>query len=317
MLQQTQVATVIPYYERFLRRFSTVSALARASQQQVLRHWEGLGYYRRARQLHAAARQIEQEYGGKFPTTIERVRELPGIGRYTAGAILSIALDQRHPILEANTIRVLSRLLAYTGDPGSRDGQRYLWALAENVLPRRRVGDFNQALMELGSLICTPRHPACGKCPVARICPTNELGLQEEIPRPKQKAEYVPRREAAVVVQAAGKILLRRCGKGERWEGLWDFPRFPLSPARGKKLERELVEGVASLTGLHVSLQRPLATIRHGVTRYRITLHCHLATCALPGRTKQQQRWVTVMQATNYPLSVTGRQICQLLEDRQ
>ncbi len=312
MLQQTQVATVIPYYQRFLQRFATVSDLAGASEQQVLRYWEGLGYYRRARQLHAAARMIVQQHAGEFPTSIELVRDLPGIGRYTAGAILSIALDQRHPILEANTVRVLSRLLAFMGDPRSREGQTRLWAFAETLLPRRRVGDFNQALMELGSLLCVPRQPACAECPVAALCPTRQRGWQEQIPRPKQQTQYVPLREAAVVVQVDDKILLRRCQKGERWEGLWDVPRFPLSQARGKQLEAELVQGVASLTGLTVSLQRPLTTIRHGVTRFRITLHCHLATCLTPPRaaqrrSRQQQRWVTLAETADYPLSVTGR----------
>ena len=137
----------------------------------MLRYWEGLGYYRRARQLHAAARKIVQLHAGEFPTSIDLVRDLPGIGRYTAAAILSIALDQRHPILEANTTRLLSRLLAYAGDPSSREGQQRLWAFAETLLPRRRAGDFNQALMELGSILCTPRHPACLSVPSPPFVP--------------------------------------------------------------------------------------------------------------------------------------------------
>ena len=244
-----------------------------------------------------------------------QVRGLPGIGRYTAGAILSIALDQSHPILEANTIRVLSRLLALDGDPRSQAGQARLWAFAEALLPRRRVGDFNQSLMELGSTLCVPRQPSCDQCPVSPLCPTQAAGLQDQIPQRKEKTKYVPVREAAVVVKAAGKFLLRRCRPGERWEGLWDFPRFPVTHVRGEKLDAELVRGVADLTGLTVSLQGSLATIRHGVTRYRITLTCHLATCDHPSRSTEDMQWVAHSQAVDFPLSVTGRKIWQLLGD--
>ena len=153
MLQQTQVATVIDFYLRFLKAFPTVQKLAAAEEEQVLRLWEGLGYYRRARQLHAAAKQIVAEHAGEFPQTVEEVRALPGIGRYTAGAILSIGLDLRLPILEANTVRLLSRLAGYRGDPLSAAGQKYLWEMAEQILPPANTGLFNQALMELGSLL--------------------------------------------------------------------------------------------------------------------------------------------------------------------
>src|SRR5687768_10854498 len=162
MLQQTQVATVIAYFERFLHRFPDVGSLAAADEQQVLRLWEGLGYYRRARQLHAAAKVIVAEHSGRFPLAYDAVRSLPGIGRYTAGAILSIGAGARLPILEANTIRVLSRLTAFRGDPASSAGQKHLWQIAELTLPAKRVGTFNQSLMELGSEICTPKAPTCG-----------------------------------------------------------------------------------------------------------------------------------------------------------
>ena len=164
MLQQTQVETVKPYFQRFLAALPTISALAQADEQQVLRLWEGLGYYRRARQLHQAARRIVVEHDGRFPTDPQSAQRLPGIGRYTAGAILSIAMDQRRPILEANTVRVFSRLLAYDGQTTSSAGQRLLWAAAEAVLPSRDVGRFNQALMELGSEVCRCRAPAYRTC---------------------------------------------------------------------------------------------------------------------------------------------------------
>src|SRR5208282_4461785 len=172
MLQQTQVETVKPYFLRFLAALPTISALAETDEQQVLRLWEGLGYYRRARQLHKAAKQIVAEHGGRFPCDPQAVERLPGIGRYTAGAILSIAFEQRRPILEANTVRVFSRLLAYHGETASSTGQKLLWAAAEAVLPARGFGRFNQALMELGSEICRVHGPACDVCPAAGLCHT-------------------------------------------------------------------------------------------------------------------------------------------------
>src|SRR5690606_23232153 len=182
----------------------------------------------------------------------DAVRRLPGIGRYTAGAILSIAFDQRHPILEANTVRLYSRLLAYRGPTHTGSGQQLLWQMAEALLPRRQSGVLNQALMELGATICLPRQPRCDVCPVAQLCPTYRDGLQAEIPvvRTKPQVEYV--REAAVVVRRGPRVLLLQRQAAERWAGLWDFPRFEISANNGPTLEQELAAGVYRLTGLHV-----------------------------------------------------------------
>src|SRR5262249_34111203 len=170
MLQQTQVATVRDYFERFMRTYPDVESLAAADETDVLRLWEGLGYYRRARQLHAAAKKVVAEFGDEFPSNPDALQKLPGIGRYTAGAIASIAFDRRAAILEANTIRLLSRLIAYRGNPHSQVGQRPLWRVAEEILPQARVAEFNQALMEVGSLICTPSEPKCPECPLSVVC---------------------------------------------------------------------------------------------------------------------------------------------------
>ncbi|HMO86197.1 MAG TPA: A/G-specific adenine glycosylase, partial [Lacipirellulaceae bacterium] len=183
MLQQTTVAAVKPYFERFVAALPNVAALAAADEQQVLRLWEGLGYYRRARGLHAAARHIVQQWGGQFPRDVAALMTLPGVGRYTAGAVASIAFDVRAPILEANTIRLLARILGYDGDPAKAAGQRLLWHAAEQLLPQRDVAQFNQALMELGSLICTPTQPRCDECPAASWCAARAAGRQDQIPR--------------------------------------------------------------------------------------------------------------------------------------
>jgi A/G-specific adenine glycosylase len=182
MLQQTQAATVIPYFDRFIAAFPTLEALARADEQQVLRLWEGLGYYRRARNLHQAARILAAEHGGGFPTDPTVLGCLPGLGRYTVNAVLSQAFDARLPILEANTQRVLSRLFGRREDPRLGPARAWLWQAAEELLPRRGAGELNQALMELGALVCTPTAPRCSECPLAARCAAFQQGLQEQIP---------------------------------------------------------------------------------------------------------------------------------------
>lgn len=310
MLQQTQVATVIAYYQRFLRQFPDVRSLAAADEQAVLRLWEGLGYYRRARQLHAAARQIVAQHGGEFPREFAEVLALPGIGRYTAGAILSIGTDARLPILEANTIRVFSRLATLQEDPTTTAGQKRLWTIAEQILPTRDVGHFNQALMELGSEICTPKAPACDRCPVRMHCRAFAAGKQEEFPPAARKTRYEQVTEVAVVIRRGRRVLLRQCQPSERWAGLWDFPRF----AKGG----DLAGSVLSLTGMNVTSPQRLTTIKHSVTRFRITLEvfeaqpvAHSPTIK-PG-SKSAARWVAVGDLAELPLSVTGRKIARLI----
>ena len=237
MLQQTQVATVAPYFDRFLAALPSVEALAAASEHEVLRLWEGLGYYRRARQLHQTARLICSRHGGRFPRRLDELRRLPGIGRYTAGAILSIAFDQRQPILEANTSRLFSRLLAWPGDPASAAGQKLGWAMAEALLPRRGAGRFNQALMELGSEVCQPRVPRCEVCPVASLCRAKAEGSQLRIPPPKVKPATRAVREAAVVVRRRGRILLVDARKEAAGPGCGTFPASR-STARRRNRQR-------------------------------------------------------------------------------
>ena len=316
MLQQTTVAAVKPYFERFLAAFPDVERLAAASEQQVLRLWEGLGYYRRARSLHAAAKMIVSELGGKFPRDVPGLLALPGVGRYTAGAVASIAYDQRAPILEANTIRVWARLLGYREDPMRSAGQKLLWQAAEDVLPRQDVARFNQAMMELGSLLCTPQQPRCDECPVAAYCAANQLGLQSEIPAATRKLAFTDVREAAVIVRQNGSVLMRQCAPGERWEGLWDFPRFAIDAEGPLFVQEELAAKVREQTGVAIA-PGPLAkTLKHGVTRYRITLECYEAT-RTGGRVRctaeRPVRWTPIAELAELPLSVTGRKLAKLV----
>jgi A/G-specific adenine glycosylase len=316
MLQQTQVATVRDYFARFTRAFPNVQQLAAADEQQVLRLWEGLGYYRRARQLHAAAQQLISIHNGEFPQTVEELRTLPGIGRYTAGAIASIAFGIRAPILEANTIRLLSRLIAYREDPLKAPGQRILWQVAEEILPRENVAHFNQALMELGSLVCTPSEPKCHLCPLSTVCNARAADLQTDIPRQKTPTQYTDVREAAVVVTRNGRLLMRQCGPTERWAGLWDFPRFPVEAEGPLFAEKEITTKLQAQTGIRCEPPILFKTIKHGVTRYRITLDCYRAACrngSAVATGAESVRWFRRNELGNLPLSTTGRRIAGLI----
>jgi len=321
MLQQTQVATVVEYYPRFLEQFPDVTTLAKAAEQEVLRCWEGLGYYRRARQLHQAAQIVCEQHGGVFPTTYEEVLKLPGIGRYTAGAILSIALQQRLPIVEANTTRLYARLLHWEEDVTKTASQDRFWEFAQWILPHRHLSEFNQALMELGSLVCTPKTPDCDHCPLQKLCPTCFDQSSDRIPRPKKKMQYQQVQEVAVVVRHrdGNRILLRQCQADERWAGLWDFPRFAMDIQTTDQLtpreENKIVAHTRKLAKVRVEQLELLTRIRHGVTKYRITLNCFSAKLQRDQtRHEQTLQWIHPDELETIPLSVTGRKISRVLQ---
>jgi A/G-specific adenine glycosylase len=228
MLQQTQVATVVPYFRRWMERFPTVEALAAAEEGEVLRLWQGLGYYSRARNLQKAAKCVMAEFGGEVPTTVEGLRRLPGVGPYTAGAVASIAFEVRAAIVDGNVERVISRLDARREDPRSTEGKANLWARALELVEGgsgARPGDFNSAVMELGATICSPRRPNCLVCPVSAACRARELGIQEEIPPPK-KAKITPEFKRDVFCHCRGdrRWLIEQRPTDGRWGGLWQFP---------------------------------------------------------------------------------------------
>jgi A/G-specific adenine glycosylase len=320
MLQQTTVAMARPHFERFAQALPTVERLAAADEAVVLRLWEGLGYYRRARSLHAAAKLVVAEFGGQIPRDVPTLMRLPGVGRYTAGAIASQAFDVPAPILEANTIRLFSRLVGYRDAPTKSAGQRVLWQTAEELLPRKGAARFNQALMELGSLVCRPMAPRCDACPVAAYCVAFEHGLQECIPRAAAKPKPIAVREAAVVVRKNGAVLLRQCGAGERWAGLWDFPRIRVEGESAPHVREELVAGVREQTGVTISPGGILHTLKHVVTRYRITLECYegrFQSGRVPPRGARVVRWTPLKSLPELPLSVTGRRLARLIAARR
>lgn len=329
MLQQTTVTAVVPYFEKFLARFPTIHELANAEQDDVLRHWEGLGYYSRARNILKTAKVLVEESDGVFPRTVDELTALPGIGRYTAGAILSFAFDIPAPIVEANTLRLFSRMLAYEDDPRASRGQKTLWAFAEHLLPRKEVGSFNQSIMDLGSLVCTPTKPDCPNCPVQKNCQAFALGKQEQIPPKAAPPEITQVVEVSVAAQHDRQFLLRQNPEGQRWAGLWDFIRFPLEDeplvpesgfGSGKPLAKRFLNYVEKTvfkqTGLEVQIERFLAEQKHMVTRYQIRLQCLLASVENPGEFTESktQHWVAPTEFDNYPLSTTGRKLARLLQ---
>jgi A/G-specific adenine glycosylase len=316
MLQQTQVATVVGYFRRFLVAFPSLEALAVADEQQVLKVWEGLGYYRRARDLHRAAKLLVSLHGGEIPDDPAALRQLPGFGRYTVGAVLSQAFGRRLPILEANSLRVLCRFFGVRDDPRASQTQRRLWQLAEAILPRAEVGDFNQALMELGALVCTPAAPRCDACPVARHCAARAAGLQEVIPLKPKSPRIEEVREVAVVVRRGRQMFLAQRGPEGRWANMWEFPH---GPAEGK-IDEAANHYLRDALGFEAEIGPELLTVRHGVTRWRITLVCVEASYRggefRPG-SYTRGLWVEPEALIAYPISSPQRRLAEALRGQR
>lgn len=315
MLQQTQVTTVIPYYERFLAHFPTVEALAAASLDEVLKLWEGLGYYARARHLHAASRQVVSELDSRIPDTMDGLLALPGIGRYTAGAILSIANGQDVPAPDGNVRRVLSRLFAIDEDVTRGAGQRRLWQVAESLLPPGRAGDFNQALMDLGATVCTPRTPSCHACPLAAHCRAHRLGREEDLPvhrsrRPSPHYEVA----AGVVWNGQGRFLIAQRPPEGLLGGLWEFPGGKREP--GETLEDCLRRELDEELGVQVAVGAPLTVAKHAYTHFRITLHafhCQLVSGQPRALGCTDWAWITLDRVNRFAFSAADHKIITAL----
>jgi A/G-specific adenine glycosylase len=304
MLQQTQVATVVPFFLRFLRRFPHISDLAAAGEQDVLRLWQGLGYYSRARNLHAAARQIVAEHDGQIPSDAAALQNLPGVGRYTAGAVASIAFNRRAPILDGNVARVLCRLDAIRSDPRNPSTRNRLWRRAEQILPLRRSGQFNSALMDLGATICTPRQPKCPACPIRRFCRAYSANLQHRIPPPRKSGATPLVQRCTFAVARGGRWLIEQRPPIGRWPGMWQFVTFEANASRANP---------ANLLGFPVTDLRPLGSIHHALSHRRY--HFSVYACRALGR--PPGRWVTLKELSNYPLPKPHVLIAGLLESAQ
>ncbi len=275
MLQQTQVATVIPYFNRFVGRFADVRALATAPLDEVLNLWSGLGYYARARNLHRAAIQVCTVHDGRFPQTFEALAALPGIGRSTAAAILALSCRQRHAILDGNVRRVLARYFAVQGDSGDPAVVRHLWSLSEACTPARHVDVYTQAIMDLGATVCTRRNPACGRCPLAGECAAQRSGRQHELPTPRRRPPR-PRRQVFMLAarRTDGAVWLERRPERGIWGGLWCLPQFE-SPVEARRYLRTTLGERTPV--------RPLAAIEHAFTHFDLVITPLLAHCSRLG----------------------------------
>jgi len=270
MLQQTQVATVIPYYEKFMKTFPTIQSLAQAHLSKVLKVWEGLGYYSRARNLHQASQIIESHWNGKIPDDLKDLLNLPGVGKNTAGAILSIAFNKTVPILDGNVKRVLSRLFAVSGNPVKGKTEGLLWRLSDSLIPKGRASLFNQALMDLGAMICVPKDPQCLECPLCDLCKAWSVGKPQRFPSKTMKKRIPHIIATSAVIRRNGKVLLRQRPPRGLLGGLWEFPNWPID--REKNLKRYLKNKVKNDLGLKVKCKEPLGTFKQTYSHFKLTL---------------------------------------------
>ena len=305
MLQQTRVETVIPYFEKWMRLFPSVRALAKATEQDVLNAWEGLGYYSRARNLHQASKIVVTEHRGKLPRDLDELQSLPGIGRYTVGALASIAFGMDVPALDGNIRRVYARLFDLSEPADSTKGEGLLWALAGKHLPKGSAGNYNQALMDLGATICLPRKPRCRICPLAKLCQSRAKGTQESRPVMKAKKSMPHYVHAAVVIVKRGKVLLAQRPSKGLLGGMWEFPnvRIEGEPAAG------LAFALKTAYRLKVRMKRgvqPLV-VEHAYTHFKVTVHAF--RCEIFGEVNSGLRWVPSRLLGKYPMGKVDRRI--------
>lgn len=308
MLQQTRVETVIPYFEKWMRLFPTVKALAEASEQDVLNAWEGLGYYSRARNLHKAAKIVLEKHGGELPRNPDELRKLPGIGRYTVGAIASIAFNMDEPTLDGNLRRVFTRLFDVSEPADAPTGEKILWDLARENLPKGQAGDYNQALMDLGATICLPRNPRCLLCPLMEFCEARINGTQEQRPVLKPKKETPHYNNAAGVIIKDGKVLLAKRPSKGLLGGMWKFPNGRVDGEPAEELESILE------TGYRLKAQKgeALGTVQHAYTHFRVTVYAF--RCELVSMSNEESlKWVSLTDLEDYPMGKVDRQIAKML----
>ena len=331
MLQQTRVKTVLPYWERWMRALPDLAALANAKSQTLHKLWEGLGYYTRVRNLQRAAQLIMAQHGGRFPHDFEDVLALPGVGRYTAGAVCSIAFNQPRPILDGNVIRVLTRWHGIAGNPRERRINARLWQLAAELVhraaetgPRQRTSphpsrfvlhasrpcaQLNESLMELGALICTPRQPRCGVCPIAKHCAAYQQGSVHQLPSLSRRIRATPRRFVAFVAQKRSLFLVRQRPAGVVNAHLWEFPNLELSPD-----DSDLNRAARSALGVRPETLELLATIKHSITRYRITLEAYRVTGPqAAGIPAAKGRWLSRSRLNQLAFTSAHKQVLQRL----
>jgi A/G-specific adenine glycosylase len=314
MLQQTRVDQAAPYFERFMHAFPRVEDLANAPVDKVLRLWEGLGYYSRARNLHRSAQVIVQDYGGTVPAERASLRALPGVGDYTSAAVLSIAFGQAHAVVDGNVKRVLARLVGIQTPVDTSAGTRAIGEIATALLDRNAPGRFNEAVMDLGATVCLPRNPRCGTCPWQVACAANATGRQHELPV-KKPAKKVPHYDIAVgiVVGTGGRLLIQRRPEEAMLGGLWEFPGGKREEGEGleETCARELMEEL----GVGVSVGEHLMTLKHAYSHFKITLHAFRCTLAgtLPENGRPDRQWVAIEELGQFAFPRANRRLVEFL----
>lgn len=315
MLQQTQVEAVLPYFMNWMERFPDVESLSKASLQEVLAAWEGLGYYSRARHLHRAAQEIRDHYNGRIPQDLSQLRKLPGVGRYTAGAIASIAFGLDEPALDGNARRVLARVFDVHEPARSPGGERRLWELAAQNLPPGQAGEYNQALMDLGAMICTPRSPLCEACPLRDMCQAYALGVQAERPVLSRRPKTPHYTVTAAVIWREGRVLLAQRPIEGLLGGLWEFPGGKLQ--EGEDLVSCLQREIHEELGVEVQVGDFIGVFRHAYTHFKVTLHafsCELSNGSQPRPIQARDlRWAAPEELTDFPMGKIDRQIADLI----
>jgi len=308
MLQQTQVQTVIPYYQNFLKTFPTVRHLAQSPLSKVLKVWEGLGYYSRARNLHRASRVVLNRLEGKVPDHLKDLLSLPGIGRSTAGSILSFAFNKEAPILDGNVKRVLSRFFAVSGNP--KKAENLLWELSESLIPKGYANSFNQALMDLGSIICTPKAPQCTDCPLRNLCKGYLTDKPESYP-PRTVKKPIPQMTAvAAIIQKDGKVLLNQRPLKGLLGGLWEFPNW--KNEEKERLRLRLRNHIKKEMGMSVEVKEPIGTFKQTYSHFKLTLHVY--HCNVMGKNKKG-RWVSIGNLHLLPMSKIHRRIAESISN--
>jgi A/G-specific adenine glycosylase len=290
MLQQTPVAKVIPYYEKWIRAFPDIESLAEAKIDDVLRMWQGLGYYSRARNLHRAARLIANEYRGTVPQDYGSLKALPGIGAYTAGAVMSIAFNKRYTVVDTNIKRVMARILCMDLSLSGTD-KGLIAAYLEKLISRKEPGNFNQAMMELGALVCRKQNPFCLACPLKDFCRACKKGVQEILPSPMKK-KYVEVTAAVALINKNGRYLIQQRPSSGLLAGLWEFPGG--KKEKNESIERCLLREMEEETGCKAEIKQFLLKVRHYYTRFRVTLHVYSVTLDGNPKMHAKHRWVTL-----------------------
>lgn len=298
MLQQTTVNTVIPYWERWVKAFPKIEDVASASLHDILKSWQGLGYYSRARNIHKSSQIILKEFKGKLPEQEELIKKLPGFGPYTTGAVLSIAFDKRLPIIDANVRRVMMRVLAKQGFADTTHDEEILETL-DQVIPQKGVGDFNQALMELGALICRSKEPLCLLCPIREQCQGFQKGIQELIPTPKKKIIH-DINVAIGIMRHDGKYFIQKRHSKGLFADLWEFPGGKVE--KGETVEQALRRELKEELNVEVGMVRSFASVRHFYTQFRVDLHAFICESGTFPAEHPNRRWVTQSQLLKYPM---------------